>query len=152
MWFIMSIIVYVFNFKKLYNDIGAKGVKNHKPDQLLTQGELLFLLGAVREKERVFHPLTSLPVRGFPLGIQTSRSQPLVSGCCFQGSPTSRFLPTPPLHGSRCEMPFSVALNHKRKLQVFQKGRCWIYQKRDLTARLLVKWRILEVQFIFDSF
>lgn len=49
------------------------------------------------------------------------------------------FPPTTPLRGSRREMPFSVALPQERKLQVFQKGRCQIYQKRDSTARLLVK-------------
>lgn len=79
-------------------------MENHKLDQLLTQGEQCFLLGAVREGERVFHPLKSLLVCGFPLGIQTSPPQPLVAGCCFQSRSPSRFLPLPhsAVAGAKC--------------------------------------------------
>lgn len=72
-------------------------MENHKLDQLLTQGEQCFLLGAVREGERVFHPLKSLLVCGFPLGIQTSPPQPLGQAAAFRAGPphVSSHYPTP---------------------------------------------------------
>ena len=45
MLFILQIIVYVFKFKKLYIDTGARSMENHKLDKLVTSGELFFLYG-----------------------------------------------------------------------------------------------------------
>lgn len=45
MLFILRVIVYVLNFKKLCidNDTGARGVENHELDKFFTSGEQFFL-------------------------------------------------------------------------------------------------------------
>ena len=85
MLFVLQIIVYVFKFKKLYIDTGARSMENHKLDKLVTSGELFFLW-AIRQGEIVFHPFKSLHFCGFSLVIQTSPFQPLESDCSVEAA------------------------------------------------------------------